>query len=151
MSAAKHALREALRASPNASEKEISDSMWAVMNSNAAIRRDIFEHWFGLNFKRFAVETTEHSTAIIEKHRKMRRIGKRTTKAVKEKLKIVLMDHMLSCGTILRFATFGECVAEGGWLSEVGKFGRANQVVGKTLTETDIQNIRSRVSRKLAA
>lgn len=141
---ATNTLRDLLRKNPRASEKEISALMWTAMQSNTAIRCAIFDYWFERHFKRFSIHTTKHTVAVIEKHREIRERGKKIIKAVKEKLTVALMDHVLSNGTLLRFATFGDCRAEGGWLSAVGKLGRANEVIGKKLTEIDLINIRTR-------
>jgi hypothetical protein len=45
------------------------------------------------------------------------------------------------CGKRLKDATFAECSTEGGLLSKIGKMGKPNQIVGKTVTEEQLRRL----------
>lgn len=55
---------------------------------------------------------------------------------------VVLMNLTLPSGKVLRDATFKECARAGGFFLRVAKKGKPQQIVGKTLTEADLQALR---------
>ena len=57
---------------------------------------------------------------------------------------VVLMDLQLPSGKKLRDATFAECGAAGGWFKVLATKGKPSQVVGKVLTEQDLQKLKVR-------
>jgi len=144
-------LRNTLRSNPAASEKEIANLIWDSSQRSPTMRHAIFAYWFKNNFKRFAVDVQEHATAIYEKHRKMRAQGKRAIKAIRGKLELALMDHLLPNGKLLRNASFGYLATLSGFFRDVSKLGKPNEIVGKKLTETDLRNLSQRNSRRKAA
>lgn len=55
----------------------------------------------------------------------------------------ILMDITLPNGKKLRDATFAECSAAGGWFKSLAVKGKPSEIVGKTLTEQDLQKHRA--------
>ena len=56
---------------------------------------------------------------------------------------IMLMNLTLPSGKLLREATFKECTEAGGWWVKVGKQGKPNQIVGRTISEVDLRAIQA--------
>lgn len=146
-------LRDAILTNPRGSEAEIRDVVWETIRNEKRYLEPIFDYWFTNNYRHFyADEIGKHSVAIYE-----RKIGARNgnghnniSKEVeqrKNELKTLLLDHVLSNGKALREATFRDCRQEGGWLIEVAKQGRANEVVGKKLTEKNLMALRLRAMK----
>ncbi len=61
--------------------------------------------------------------------------------AMAARVKLVLLDHVLSNGKQLRVCTGVECRREGGWLAKVGKL-VGNRIVGDVLTEEKLRDLR---------
>jgi len=136
---------------PNASEAEIYRVTRAALNESAGLLDEIIKSWFERAYRSFRVESEGYSTTIVSTSKTAQ-----TTRSVgikiKEAIKSTLMDHVLSNGKALRFATFGDCATEGGWLSAIARHGKAHEVVGKRLTESDLQTLFKRfVSTKKVA
>lgn len=148
------ALRDALMANPKASEAEVEATLWEVVINERGYWRPIFDYWFANTFRHFFVEELSEHSVTVQERRSTRVIGSENRAAVnntKTQLRSILMDHVLSNGKRLREATFGECGAEGGWLQAIAKCGKANEIVGKKLTEADLHNLQKRMERKRAA
>jgi hypothetical protein len=62
-----------------------------------------------------------------------------------------ILNTTLPNGTIMRDATGAECARAGGFYAEVARHIKPTQVVGRHLTETDLQNLWRRVHNKTAA
>lgn len=155
-------LRNAKRDNPRASEAEIRDVCWIAICNDPTFNRPLFDYWFGNSYRDFAViggssnsiavisvtrQRTTDSPAEIESAEARQERSAATREAVsalKEQLKACLMDHLLSDGTPLRSGTFGNAARDGGWLSDVGKLGKPNEIIGKKLTEANLQDIRQR-------
>lgn len=138
-------LRSVLRDNPRACEAEVREHCWQRCKAEPALIEALFQYWFGNSYRDVSViGGLDHSTAIISIER-TRRSGTRTAiKALKGRLKACLMDHLLSDGTPLRIGTFGQAARDGGWLSDIGKLGKPNEIIGKKLTEAELKNIRQR-------
>jgi len=137
-------LRDAIRDNPKGSEKEISDACWGVAKAAPDLHHALFQYWFKNSYRDFVVaEMTPTSIAVLPVRRAVVSRGHEVSQMV-ARMEAKLMDHVLSDGTALRFATFGQCTKEGGWLIAVGKQGKANEVVGKRLTEVNLQNLLKR-------
>lgn len=148
---------------PRASEAEIREICRAKVLADQALIGDLFDYWFGNSFRDFAaIGGVQHSFAVVSAYSKRQPSETRAAtlaatrakiNALKGEMMACLMDHALSDGTLLRFATFGQCAREGNWLSNIAKHGKPNEVVGKKLTEADLQNLHQRhqITRKRAA
>lgn len=148
---------------PRASEAEVRDICRAKALADRALIGELFDYWFGNSYRDVAViGGAQQSFAVIsvDRPRQSSETRAATRAATSAKIRAragemmaCLMDHALSDGTLLRFATFGQCAREGSWLSDIAKQGKPTEVVGKKLTETDLQNLRRRYqsSRKRAA
>lgn len=137
-------MRDVILRDPAASTKDIQEKTFAIIGNDKELSRAVYDYWFGNVFRSVKVIVNKHSVAVQKKTRKARAEGKRTRHAVTAKLQMALMDHMLSNGKLLRFATFGECAKEGGWLATLAKCGKPTQLVGNVLTEPDLWNLRQR-------
>jgi hypothetical protein len=78
------------------------------------------------------------STNIADRKKQQQKI-EAAAQAVSE---MILLDLTLPNGKKLRDATFRECTEAGGWWIKIGKKGKPNQIVGKVLSEKDIQAIK---------
>lgn len=148
-------LRAAMRDNSRASEKEIHDLCLAQALSNAALTLALFEYWFRNSYRDFTVEIMgAHSIAVVPRPVAQGHVTPemraREVEAVKERMKACLMDYILSDGTMLRNATFGQCANEGGWLIDISKQGAANEIVGKKLKEIDLRNLLKRNAPRAA-
>lgn len=55
--------------------------------------------------------------------------------------RVVLLNLVLPSGKALRDATFAECARAGGWFAKIAKMGKPRQVVGKVVTEGQLQAV----------
>lgn len=147
----KHLLRCSMRDNPRASEKEIHDICLQRCIEDPDLKLELFEYWFANSYRDFiTVEFEPGSNAVLASPRaaKFRRDERSTQSAmideVKRRIRARLMDFELSDGTQLRNATFGQCASEGGWLLSLSRAGKRNEIVGKKLTEKDLQALRQR-------
>lgn len=62
---------------------------------------------------------------------------------IKTVKKVVLMSLILPNGKALRYCTFAECAAAGGWFAKVAKLGKPNQIVGTVVTEEQLAKIKT--------
>lgn len=144
-------LRDAIRSRPKASEAEIREVVFETVRNEKEYLPAIFDYWFTNNFRQFFVEFGKHSTSVLEVKKKYsRRESNQPTRfeveAEKEKMRPILMDFCLSDGKKLRDATFGECAKESGWLREIAKQGKHNEIIGKHLTEKNLWDLKKRAS-----
>lgn len=139
-------LRKTLLENPDASKHEVRIIVKRFVARHQSAFQDVFEYWFENIFRRLEVIHKQHSATVKTKLAAIRRKGKKTGKAVVEKLKFALMDHVLTSGKLLRFATFADCEREGGWLRDVARQGKPTQVVGNVLTEQQLLNLKGRNS-----
>jgi hypothetical protein len=130
------------------SELEIMRAVEAGMTD--AHWKEIFEAMFALTWRQQRHEITERASRVIKETGRARAESRKNMKVAVVKLKFALMDHMLSNGKLLRYATFGDVRKEGGWLTAIGKLDFPdNAVVGKHLTESNLVALRGR-NRKAA-
>lgn len=89
------------------------------------------------------LERDENKTPPTAKQTAERRASEQAkVSALKERVaKIVLMNIMLPTGKLLRESTFADCKKAGGWFAKVAAKGKPNQVVGRTLSEVDLQKL----------
>jgi hypothetical protein len=151
-------LRNTLRDNPRASEADIRDKCLAVCLHDRNLQIALFTYWFENSFGDLTVvEQGDNSVAVLRTQApRAERAQTQVTRGakvndLKQRLKACLMDHELSDGTALRDATFGQCARESGWLLAVSKQGRANEIVGKKLTEHDLVNLQRRAASKARA
>lgn len=150
-------LRSVKRDNPRASEAEVRDACWTAVCNDPTFNRPLFDYWFGNSFRDFVViGGSSNSIAVVSVDRtraveiegEARQVKTAQTReaitALKDKLKACLMDHALSDGTLLRFGTFGQAGRDGGWLSDIAKLGKPNEIIGKKLTEANLQDVRQR-------
>ena len=153
-------MRSVRRDNPRASEAEVRDACWITICNDPTFNRPLFDYWFGNSFRDFAViGGASNSIAVISVARErtveplsaaetesidLGRARRAETREAVNALKACLMDHALSNGTLLRFASFGDAAREGGWLCDVGKQGKPNEIIGKKLTDANLQDIRQR-------
>jgi hypothetical protein len=138
---------------PRASEKEAFDLVCAELKKDQGYWGAIFSYWFANNYKQFYVEENgEHSVTFVHRQseRQVRTGERETINELKRNIKSALMDHTLSNGKELRDASFGDCAKEGGWFLAISKCGKANEIVGKKLTETDLKNLQKRFEKCIA-
>lgn len=140
-------LQNTMRDNPRGSEKEIHDLCLKATATDPLLHLALFEYWFANSYRDFIIaEFDSHSVAVLPASRGSRQPStkadrERATETLKHQLKICLLDHLLSDGTPIRDATFGQCARDGGWLATIAKHGKANEIVGKKLTEVDLQNL----------
>lgn len=150
-------LRTIKRDNPAASEKEISDLCREKVRIDAELQDALFDYWFANSVGDFNVLQLRPGETVIQRNTRSRlspeSAARKSELVAKVKGSIVarLMEFALSDGTQLRHATFGQCKREGNWLSEVGGRGKANEIVGKKLTEADLQNLMKRFTSKKRA
>lgn len=148
-------LRSLMRDNPRASQREIHDLCLQRCAKDRRLQLALFEYWFSNSFRDFTIAEYGHnSTAVLSAERSQKTTGKdrqRAAHSLKEQLKACLLDYALSDGTLLRSATFGQCEREGGWLLDISKCGKANEIVGKKLTETNIRDLLARHGKAKAA
>jgi len=158
--ALKELLRNSMRDNPDASEKEIRDICERACARSSELQRDLFQYWFVNSYGDFVVERFAPSQHAImatraDKSRGSTQVGaagrSEGTHQIKNEMLACFMDYSLPDGTPLRFATFGQCAQAGGWLEAIGRQGKANEVVGKKLTEIDLRNLMIRNLRKVTA
>lgn len=136
-------LRSEIRDNPRGSEAEIRQACFDRCVGDPDLIGALFSYWFGNSFRDFAViGGSQQSTAVVNVRRTQQ--TREAIETVKQTMRACLMDHALSDGTPLRSATFAQCAFESNWMAAVAKVGRASEVVGKQLTEQDLQNIRAR-------
>lgn len=140
-------LRDTMRDNPKGSEKEIRDACRERLTP--AMQDALFDYWFGNSYRDYVVVHIAPESIAMMKREPTTRTHSGAPKPaeverVKTQMLAALMDFRLSDGTALRFATFGQCAVEGGWLTAVSKRGSTNEVVGKKLTEVDLRNLRMR-------
>lgn len=143
-------LRRILASTPNASEKEVMDEARDLILADEAYVEAIFKYWFANNYRAYT-KTAESDTVIILRQRRPVQLLKKERVAKAEQLKtavrIALMEHVLTNGKMVRDSTFGDCKREGGWLLEVAKQGKSNEIVGRKLTEKNLAALYLRASR----
>lgn len=133
-----------------ASEKETFDKFCDEVMQDQSYWGAIITYWFANNYRSFYVDEVASNALVFRKHeRSVQRVDSaRRSRAVideaKQALKVALLDLTLSTGKALRHSSFGDCRREGGWLLDVSKCGRANEIVGKKLSEADLRNILQR-------
>ena len=137
-------LRGVMKQSPGASEKEVHDAVKEAVFEDWRYLEAIYEYWFTNNYRAFEVHSSDHTVSVMARKRarglraKMRKhLGKRHVAFVHG----ILMDMELSSGKLLRDATFADCKRESGWLLEVAKSGKPNEVVGRHLTEQQLDSL----------
>lgn len=138
-------LRCVMRDHPRASEAEARQICWQRCQADAALVESLFDYWFGNSFRDFKViGGTGNSSAVISIKQQRRTGTREAINKLKDRMVACLMDHQLSDGTALRFGTFGQAARDGGWLADIAKLGKPNEIIGKKLTEAELQNIRQR-------
>jgi len=127
------------------SELEIMQSVKAAMTP--AHWDEIFAAMFALTWRQQRHEINEASSRVVKETGRARAAVRKSAKVSAIKLSFALMDHLLSTGKLLRYATFGEVRREGGWLSAIGKLDFPdNAVVGKHLTEANLKAMHKRAA-----
>lgn len=138
-------LRCVMRDHPGASEAEARQICWQRCHGDDALVQSLFDYWFGNSFRDFkVVGGTGNSSAVISIKQARRASTREAINKLKDRMVACLMDHQLSDGTALRFGTFGQAARDGGWLADIAKLGKPNEIIGKKLTEAELQNIRQR-------
>jgi hypothetical protein len=103
---------------------------------------DIFNYWFAAAERSIAVEETEDTIVVRPvKHYSVRVRATRTKKSVQELTNFIVSKVCLPDGTPLLQATFGQCKQAGSWFTSIAKHGKANEVVGKKLTNKELENL----------
>jgi hypothetical protein len=142
----RNVLLRILQENPHASEKEIFDLAKTEIFAEPEYLETIYKYWFPRNY-RAAMEVLDQSgTATKRKQRAQQRAqtGEQINENFENYVEQILMDQVLSCGKRLRDATFGDCKKEGSWYLDLAKVGKANQIVGKQLTEKQVTEVRKR-------
>jgi hypothetical protein len=145
-------LRTIKRDNPGASDKEIETLCRDKVRADTELQDAVFDYWFANSVRDYdAVQCRPHEVAVFRNTPAVRvpspdARARRAALVSHAKATIVtnLMRFTLSDGTELRHATFGQCQREGSWLASIGKLGKANEIVGKKLTEVDLQNLKKR-------
>lgn len=137
-------LRGVMKQSPRASEKEIHDAVKVALFEDRRYLEALYEYWFVGNYRAFEVHSSDHSVSVVAREQALRRragmrehISKRHVAFVHG----VLMDTELSCGKLLRDATGSDLDKETGFLAEVRKHVKPSQIVGRHLTEQQLDNL----------
>ena len=138
-------LRSVMRDNPRASEAEARQICWQRCQDDAELVLPLFDYWFGNSYRDFKViGGSRHSSAVISIKQERQAGAREAINKLKDQMVACLMDHALSDGTLLRFGTFGQAGRDGGWLTDIAKLGKPNEIIGKKLTEAELQNIRQR-------
>jgi len=138
-------LRCARRDNPRASEAEVRQICWQRCQGDAELVQSLFDYWFDNSFRNFTViGGTGNSSAVISIKQQRQAGTREAITKLKDQMVACLMDHLLSDGTPLRVGTFGQAARDGGWLCDLAKLGKPNEIIGKKLTEAELQSIRQR-------
>lgn len=151
-------IKDVLLSNPEISEAEAKEFLWSSMKDNKDIFRLLFDNWFNVNWRRYEPQVKE----VVTKKGKKRIVGRSVTivrlipkqhQQSKEKRKIIaqkiiqnaaptiLMNLPMPNGKPLKDCTGNECSKFGGWFGLIAKAIKPKEIVGKHLTETDLQNL----------
>lgn len=142
--------RDAMLENPKASRFEALKRFKKTVKADPAALDAIIEAWFYGRAGSYDVVVTKTGATVvsIQKARKMRdepSESEKTQLAMKDKIaSVVLLDLMLPDGSLLRNATGAQVAKYEGFIGAIGKLLKPTQVVGRHLSEADLQNIRAR-------
>ncbi|NVO13835.1 MAG: hypothetical protein HXX10_07350 [Rhodoplanes sp.] len=144
-------LRDLRLSEPRASERAVRDAMIEVIERDPGFLGQIFTYWWSNHYRRAAVVEPKPNTVVYEP----RPIATRAIPAEKPAERRAAMDsHKAAFRALMDRTlsmTFGDCARHSGFLREVSKHGRPNEIVGKKLTEGDLTNLWNRVAAARAA
>jgi hypothetical protein len=142
--------REAMLENPRASRAEALKRFKKTVKADPAALEKIIEAWFYSKAGSYDVVVTKTGATVvgIQKARKMRdepSVSDAEFKLAKDAVaSVILLDLVLPDGGLLRDATGAQVAKYEGFLGAIGKRLKATQVVGRHLSEADLQNIRAR-------
>lgn len=168
-------LRDTLRDNPRKSEFEIREIVRTGVMSKAPMLAEIFEYWFNNMFRRYerrddgrgstaviplkprrakapSASASKRAAAAAKKARERvaaKKAELKTTSEVKESFERSLMNHVLPDGSLLKYATVAQCRNWGGWLSDITKGMKPNEVIGKHLDEKSLRAVYNRHFRNI--
>lgn len=144
-------LKAYLKRHPHATHRELADATWGFSKKHPTTLKRLVENWVECHRPRYEVHTAPGSVAVLRKERAIaeapassRSIEREATRTVLEHAGTIFMNLPLPDGTVLRDATFAQCKRAGGWLLLVAKQGLPSEVVGRKLSEKNLQDLWAR-------
>ena len=106
----------------------------------------IVEYWYANNYRSLTIRPVVASEfkakARVQAKAETAKRVEVLTKIVKARAqRMVLLDMVLPNGKPLRDSTGKDCAKAGGWLSKIAAKIKPNEVVGKTLSETQVRRL----------
>lgn len=141
---------------PNISEADAREQLWSQLQTDSEqFFRLLFDNWFETNWPRYRAIVSYGAVALMkDENRKTRKAKRRERKLIKRAVEtvtqLVLMNLKMPNGKLLRDCTGADCSRFGGWCLDIAKRIGATEKVGKHLTETDLQNLYGRNTRRVA-
>ena len=146
---------------PNISEAEAREQLWEAVSESEAKRgawknlkqpqqffRLLVDNWHLANWSRYEAQVEEGKVSV--------RFTSRASGPKSERRKVVaqrvitraagtiLLNLPMPNGKLLRNCTGAECSKFQGWFRDISKHVGPSEVVGKKLTETELQNLYGR-------
>lgn len=143
-------LRQIRLNNKSGSEREHFNAFYAAVAGKPDLVKEALTVWFRANYGKYTVEKVKHGVAYVPRVVQQpleAEIKNATDKVEARKVAVqsiarnVLLDFTMVNGKPLRHATFADCARTGGWLVAVSKLGKGNEVVGRKLTEEDLQKV----------
>jgi hypothetical protein len=111
------------------------DALDVATNSSDLISV-IVEYWFSNNYNSLLDNRQKPKTTPSD--------AKNRVAAIKEVIKakateMVLLDFVMPGGAMLRDSTGADCARAGGWLANIAKVVKKDQIVGKVLSEAQVK------------
>lgn len=132
---------------PTMPTERLFQTWWGAVKDDEDLMRAVGRH----AFHNMLASLDRDKRKARERRRGQRAVSKAAVAMIKDRIRsVVLMDLLLPNGKKLRDSTFAECSAAGGWFKQLATRGKPSQIVGKVLTEADLQKI-SAVRKRRAA
>jgi hypothetical protein len=149
-------LHRILLESPRGSEKEHFDRICDIVADDPAYFGAMIEYWFANNYRSMkVVEVSPDDVSVVPRQEERAASARRdeaTVVRMKEKLYSALtMGFMMPNGERLKDCSFGYVSQMGGVFAAMAKGRKANEVVGKHLTDADLLNLQKRLVRNAVA
>jgi hypothetical protein len=141
----REALIDLVARNPGKSGAELLGMFEEIARENQSYLSAIIEWWFvnayrGLQKKQTATpDAAKQKQALKQTH--LTEMRRTVSAHIERKARLILLDAVLPTGTVLRNATGAECARAGGWFQQIASAVKPNQIVGKVLSERDVQNL----------
>lgn len=134
-------LKETLERHPTESSENIFRIVKEIILAEDELVESVIEYWFSNNYR-----SLREMMVPVEQRRK--RHSKRAaavesfaSQIKKKATEMVFLDWVLPNGKPLRHCTGRECLEAGGWLQNIGKTIKRDELVGKVLSEAQVRKL----------